>query len=204
MNEIKRVNINGKLLNLVVLSVILFFTISAFAQELPKEIRGYKVYKAKISVKNQAEKSSDSKSDKKDQTEAYVKVSAPELADLSLTGITLELTAEIEASEQSGKVDFLTFRDFRVNNLAVEVEEYKESFEFKKNQKIALPKPIKIFVGTTQTLRGALAEFKKSEAQWTVTGTIFVFGRFKKAGFNFKRVVPVEINLKIENPLREK
>ena len=204
MNESKRVNINGKLLNLVVLSVILFFTISAFAQELPKEIRGYKVYKAKISVKNQAEKSGDSKSDKKDQTEAYVKVSAPELADLSLTGITLELTAEIEASEQSGKVDFLTFRDFRVNNLAVEVEEYKESFEFKKNQKIALPKPIKIFVGTTQTLRGALAEFKKSEAQWTVTGTIFVFGRFKKAGFNFKRVVPVEINLKIENPLREK
>lgn len=37
--------------------------------------------------------------------------------------------------------------------------------------------------------------------EWTVTGRVFVFGRFKKFGFDFKRVVPVEINLKIKNPL---
>ncbi|MCY7377045.1 MAG: hypothetical protein LH472_13885, partial [Pyrinomonadaceae bacterium] len=109
--------------------------------------------------------------------------------------------AEIDSPEQSGKIDFLTFHDFRVNGLAVDVEEYQESFEFKKNQTIALPKPVKIFVGAGQTLRGALSEWRNSKDEWTVTGRIFVFGHFKKAGFKFKRVVPIEINLKIENPL---
>ena len=188
----------------ILFAIVFICTISAFAQNLPKEIRGYKVQKAKISVVNRNAETGNSKSGKSDASEAYVKVSAPELADVSLTGITLELLAEIEASEQSGKVDFLTFHDFRVNDLAVEVEEYKESFEFKKKQKTVLPKPIKIFVGTGQTLRGALAEFNDSKTEWTITGRIFVFGHFKKAGFSFKRVVPVEINLKIENPLREK
>jgi hypothetical protein len=203
MSKIERVKTTGKYLSLFLL-VVVVFTISAFAQDLPSEIRGYKVHKAKISVVNQNEKTGNSKSGKNDESEAFVNVSAPELAQVSLTGITLELSAEIEALEQSGKVDFLTFHDFRVNGLAVDVEEYRESFEFKKNQKIALPKPIVIFVGTGQTLRGALAEFNESKTEWTVTGRIFVFGHFKKAGFSFKRVVPVEINLKIENPLQYK
>lgn len=185
----------------ILFAIIFVFTFSVFAQDLPKEIRGYKVYKAKISVINQNEKTGSSKSGKNDESEAFVNISAPELTQVSLTGITLELSAEIESSEQSGKIDFLTFHDFRVNGLAVDVEEYKESLEFKKHQKITLPKPIVIFVGAGQTLRGALTEFSESKTEWTVTGRIFVFGRFKKAGFSFKRVVPVEINLKIENPL---
>lgn len=191
----------GVFLTSVLFAVVFTFTISAFAQDLPKEIRGYKVHKAKISVVNQNVKTANSKSEKNDESEAFINISVPELVKVSLTGITLELSAEIEALEQSGKVDFLTFYDFRVNGLAVDVEEYKESFEFKKNQKIALPKPIKIFFGAGQTLRGALAEFNESKTHWTVTGRIFVFGHFKKAGFSFKRVVPVEINLKIKNPL---
>ncbi len=204
MSASENAKITGIFSTSVLFAVAFFFTISAFTQNLPKEIRGYKVHKAKISVVNQNEKTSVSKSGKSDESEAFVKVSAPELIEISLTGITLELSAEIEALEQSGKVDFLAFYDFRVNDLAVNVEEYKESFEFKKNRKIALPKPIKIFVSAGQTLRGALAEFNESKTNWTVTGRIFIFGHFKKAGFSFKRVVPVEINLKIENPLREK
>lgn len=175
------------------------FFLSSFilAQDLPSEIRGYKVYNAKISVKNQTEKSV-----ARDKSEAFVKVGEPEVVDVSLTGVTLELSAEIDALEQSGTVDFLTFRDFCVNGLQVEVEEYKESFEFKKNQTIILPKPVKIFVGAGQTLRGAVNELKDSKNEWTITGTVFVFGRFKKSFLKFKRVVPVEINIKIKNPLR--
>ena len=172
------------------------------AQDLPKEIRGYKVQRAKIRVVNQSGETG-GKSIEKDDAEAFVKISAPRLAEIRLTGITFDLSAEIEAPEQSGKVDFLTFHDFRVNGLAVEVEEYTGKFEFEKNRTIILPKPVKIFVGAGQTLRGALAELQKSEAEWTVTGRVFVFGRYKKAGFSFKRVVPVEINLKIKNPLRK-
>lgn len=188
----------------MVLGWTILFNFSISAQEdLPKEIRGYKVHKAKISVRNETEKSG-GKSAKTEAMEAFVKVSEPQFAEINLTGITFELNADIEAPEQSGKVDFLMFRNFRVNDLAVEVEEYKTSFDFKKNKVFSLPKPVKIFIGARQTLRGALAEAFESKEEWTVTGRIFVFGRFKKAGFKFKRVVPIDINLKIKNPVKEK
>lgn len=180
------------------LCVILFLTISVFTQDLPDKIRGYKVFKADIAVKNSAEKSA-----KSDKSEAFVKVGEPVLADVSLTGITFELSAELEAISENGSVDFLAFEDFRVNGLAVEVEEYKNPFSFKKNEPLVLPKPTRIFLSTTQTLRGAYKEIKDSKEEWLVTGRVFVFGKFKKFGFSFKRVIPVEINLKIKNPLRQ-
>ena len=186
---------------IIALFGVLLLMFSTSAQNLPKEIRGYKVYPAKISVKNQSERSDDGKSAKKDESEAFIKVGEPKLTDASLTGITFELPAEIESPEQSGTIDFLTFQDFRVNGLAVEVEDYRESFEFKRGEKIVLPSPVKIFVSTGQTLRGALSEWRDSKKEWTVSGKVFVFGKFKKAGFKFKRVVPVEINLQIKNPL---
>jgi len=174
----------------------LSFTITE-AQNLPNEIRGYKVYRAEISVKNKIEKNGAT-----DKSETFVKIGEPEIVDVSLTGITLEISAEIESSSQSGTVDFLTFHDFRADNLALEVEEYKESFQLEKNKAVILPKPIKIFLSTKQTLRGAFKEMKESKEEWTVTGRVFVFGRFKKSFLKFKRVVPIEINLKIKNPLR--
>lgn len=178
---------------------LLLFSVSAFSQKLPNKIRGYKVYKTKISVKTDKEKSKE-----KTDAEAIVKVGDPELRDFSLTGITLEFSASVEGIEQSGKIDFLTFEDFKVNNLDVEIEEYKHSFEMKKNEKVFLPKPVKVFLRTDRALRGALKEWKDSKKVWNVTGRIFVFGKFKKFGMNFKRVVPVEINIRIENPIKKK
>lgn len=178
---------------------LLLFSAPVFPQKYPDKIRSYKVYQTKISVKTESEKSPE-----KSDAEAFVKIGEPELADFSLTGITLEIPAEIEGIEQNGKVDFLSFEDFKVNGLDVEIEEYTESFEFKKKEKIVLPKPVKIFIGTGQTLRGAYKELKDSKNEWTVSGRVFVFGKFKKFGFNFKRVVPVEINLKIENPVKKR
>ena len=180
------------------LCCLFIFSITAFTQNLPKEIRGYKVYQAHISVKNKTEKAG-----ARDRSEAFVKVGEPELVDVSLTGITFEISAEIDSIAQNGTIDFLTFDDFRVNDLKVDIEEYRESFEFKRDRLITMPKPIKIFVGAGQTLRGALKEVKESKKEWTVTGRIFVFGQFKKSFLKFKRVIPVEINLKIKNPLRD-
>lgn len=172
--------------------------ISNFAQDLPDKIRGYKVHKTEINVRNSTEKA-----ETKSNTEAVVMLGEPEVVDVSLNGITLEISAELDALEQSGKVDFLTFNDFRVNGLTVEIEEYKNAFEFKKNQLVKLPKPARIFLRTSQTLRGALKELDDPKEEWLITGRVFVFGKFKKYGFSFKRVIPVEINLKIKNPLRQ-
>lgn len=177
--------------------MLFVFCAFADAQDLPKEIRGYKVHRARISIKNAAEKT-----DAKDKSEAFVTVGEPKLSGVSFGGVAFEISAEVDSVEQSGTIDFLAFHDFRVNDLKVEIEEYRASFDFKKNQPIVLPEPIKIIVGAAQSLRGALREINDSKDEWTVVGRIFVFGRFKKAGLKFKRVVPIEINLKIKNPLK--
>ncbi|CAN5428035.1 hypothetical protein BH10ACI1_BH10ACI1_24540 [soil metagenome] len=183
---------------LMFLSLCLLFFVSASAQDYPNEIRGYKVQKAKITVKNEGEKT-----DSKDDSEAFVTLSDPVVSSISLTGVTFEMTAKISPVEQGGKVDFLTFNDFKVNGLDVNIEEYTESFEFEKNKAFELPKPIKVFVGTSQALFGGLGEMRDSKEEWDVTGTVFVFGKFKKYGFNFKRVIPVPVNIKIKNPLKK-
>lgn len=182
-------------------SLVLLLAFGIYAQDLPDEIRGYKVQKAKITVTNKTDKAD--KTDEKDNSEAFARLTEPELVDTSLTGLTFEISAEIDALDYKGKVDFLTFKDFKVNGLDVNIEEYTNSFEFKKNEIIKLPKPIKIFLGTGQVLKGAFGEATNSKEEWTITGKVFVFGRFKKFGFDFKRVVPVDVNVKIKNPVKK-
>ncbi|HEY8563742.1 MAG TPA: hypothetical protein VIL74_25410 [Pyrinomonadaceae bacterium] len=177
--------------------LMLLFAFAVGAQDLPDEIRGYKVHKAKISVTNKAAPSKE-----RDDSEAYARLTEPELVETSLTGLTFEISAEIEPLDHRGKIDFLMFRNFKVNGLEVEIEEYAAAFELDKGRAIALPKPVKIFLGAGQALKGALGELRDSREEWTVTGTVFVFGRFKKWGFTAKRVVPVEVDVKIKNPLR--
>ena len=189
-----------RLFRLVLISGLVLFLFSATldAQDFPDEIRGYKVSKADVTVKNKNETNATN-----DKSEVMVKVSDPEMASISPTGITFEISAEIDALEQSGRVDFLTFKDFRVNNRAVDIEEYRNSFEFKKKERIILPEPVKVFLNSAQGLLGAASEITNSKEEWTVTGRIFVFGKFKKWGMKFKRVVPVDVNIKIKNPVKK-
>lgn len=176
---------------------LLLFVSLAAAQDYPKKIRGYKVQKTKISVKTAGDKTNE-----KDDSEAFVTLGEPKVTNVSFTGVTLEISVEMSAVEHKGKADFLTFKDFRVNGMGVDIEEYQNPFEFEKNKKITLPKPIKIFVGTGQSVLGALGQIASPKDEWNVTGTVFVFGKFKKAGFDFKRVIPVPVNIKIKNPVK--
>ncbi len=69
----------------------LLFSSPVYSQNYPDKIRGYKVYQTKISIRTEVEKTSE-----KTNSEAIVKIGEPELTDISLTGITLEIFAEIE------------------------------------------------------------------------------------------------------------
>jgi hypothetical protein len=183
---------------LTVLTVCLLVSISITAQQLPSEIRGYKVHREKIIVTNAS-----GSFDAIEKRKASVVVGQPDIVDVSLTGITLSVSAVLNAVGQSGEVHFMTFRDFRVNEISVDIEDYQERFSFKKNEKISLPKPATIFLPTGRVLTAAWEEISNSKKEWTVTGRVFVFGKFKKFGFAFKRVVPVDIDLTIKNPLQE-
>ncbi len=177
--------------------LLLIFTFSCFSQDLPDKIRGYKVHKEKIVIADEADESR-----KNRDLNVLVKMENPELSDISVSGVKLEVGGEITVFGQSGTIDFISFKDFQINGINVEIEEYKEKLDFKKNIARKLEKPLEIFISTTQTLRAAWKEAGDSKDEWLVTGKIFVFGRFKKMGFNFKRVIPVEIKIKISNPIK--
>lgn len=183
---------------LKLLVVLCFFAFASDAQELPDKIRGYKVKKADITIGSKGAGNSEEDED----VSVEVRFDEPEVASIGLTGITLELGGEFIIYGQSGTVDFITFQDFKVNGIKVDIEEYKKSFDFKKGESAELEKPVEIFVRTTQALRGVIGEYNDSKEKWKVTGRVFVFGRFNKMGFKFKRVIPVDVDMMIENPLK--
>ncbi|HEX6279700.1 MAG TPA: hypothetical protein VFZ49_06740 [Pyrinomonadaceae bacterium] len=175
---------------LVPVLFLLLLVSGALSQELPDKIRGYKVHREKISVNA-----------KSASADASVKVGDPEVVDLSLSGITFELPAEFIAAKQSGKVEMVTFHDLRVNGIKVEPEEYSHPFEFRKGEFLKLPQPVRILLPTSGAVKAAWNEMTESKSEWTVTGRVFVFGKFRKFGFYHKRVVPIDIELTIKNPL---
>ena len=171
------------------------FAAGVFAQNSSDEIRGYKVHKAKIKIQNQADAA------KTKDADATINLGEPVAGNISLFGVSYEIAVEFSALKQSGEIDFFVFRDFRANDVSIEIADYRESLKFSKNQIVKFPKPVKVYLNLRQAMSGALGELRDSKEFWRVTGTVLVFGRFKKFGFKFKRVVPVEINLQIKNPL---
>ena len=166
------------------------------AQTRPDHIRGYKVYDAKIVVANTGEKQPDD-----DTNDAYVKLGDPQIVNVGLAGVTLDIDAVGSAMRRTGHVDFMTFEDFRVNGMAVDIEEYQHQFDFKDGQPLVLPTPTRLFIKGGDLAKAAVGDFFDPKPKWPVTGTVYVFGSFKKFGFSFKRVVPVKIDVMIANPL---
>lgn len=174
---------------------ILIAVVQVFPQELPNEIRGYKVHREKIPVSSKSGSTAD-------DAGASVTVGEPNLVELAVTGITFELPAEFFSAKQSGKIDFITFRDIRVNGISVDVEEYDHPFTFTKGRTVRLPKPARIFLGITGLAQAAWREMREQKDEWSVTGRVFVFGRFRCYGFYHKRVVPIDFAVTIANPVR--
>jgi len=157
----------------------------ASSQEFPDKIRGYKVYVASAA----------------DQP-PVVRLATPVISIDGLLSVAVEAGVEFTSPEHSGRVEFLTFQDIRVNGIRVDVGEYRHGFKFRKGRAVPLPAPIRGRIGIGAAARTAYRELTDSHPDWRVTGTVFVFGRFKRFGFSFKRVVPVRLDLKIDNPLR--
>jgi len=166
------------------------FALCSAGQSLPREIRGYKVHQMKVRV------------DPANKHGAAVSIGTPTLVSLGLTGVTIEATAEIDMIDQNGSVDFLMFKDVETNGIPLSIEDYEHGFRLRKGEKITLPAPVRATVSSVNIAKAAYKETTDSTDKWQVTGTVFVFGRFKKMGFTFKRVIPVPITLTIDNPVK--
>ena len=188
----------------------------------PKEIRGYKVERTVVEIKKPETKSRDSGSDQRqrgnnnsdEQTnkesntesdvDALIKLGQPQLARVTPLGITFEVPIVVSPVKQSGHVDFLVFEDMVVNGTSVDINEYHHAFDLPNKQPLTLREPLSFYIYLPSALLAALGDWSESKETWPVTGRVYVFGKFKKGVFSFKRVVPVELNLTMRNPLRER
>ena len=176
-----------------------------------KEIRGYKVERAAVEMK--ASKSSNTGNSRdpasmsgsqqtSDDVDQLITFSTPELARVTPLGITFDVPVVVAPVKQSGRVHFLLFEDMTVNGHSVEINEYTHTFDLPNTQPLTLRDPLRFYIYLPIAALAAADEWGNSKETWPVTGRVYVCGKFKKSIFSFKRCVPVELNLKMRNPLR--
>jgi hypothetical protein len=186
----------------------------------PKEIRGYKVERTVVEIKKPEKRDSgkdqrqrensnsdgpnSSESNAESDVDALIKLGPPQLARVTPLGITFEVPIVVSPVKQSGHVDFLVFEDMIVNGTSVDINEYDRAFDLPNKQPLTLREPLRFYIYLPSALLAALGDWSDSKETWPVTGRVYVFGKFKKGLFSFKRVVPVELNLTMRNPLRER
>jgi hypothetical protein len=210
---------------LLILTVIAQAT-SAFPQtrSYPKEIRGYKVERTVVEVKKpESRKSSNDTSqaansdgqpnrdiqagpgsNSESDTDALIKLGTPQLARVTPLGITFEVPIVVSPVTQSGHVDFLMFEDMVVNGSSVEIGEYHHAFDLPNKQALTLREPLSFYIYLPSAMLAAIGEWNDSKETWPVTGRVYVFGKFKKAMFSFKRCIPVELKVTMQNPLKDR
>ena len=176
---------------------------SSHARAYPKEIRGYKVERAEVELKRPRAEG-ENRANGTAPEPSLIMLGEPKVTGISPLGVYLEVPVTVAAVKQGGRVDFLTFEDMIVNGTPVTVDEYHHSFELPNDHAVTLPDPVTLYISTPRALFGALGEWSQPKDVWPVTGRVYVFGRFKKFFFTFKRVVPVELALLFRNPLRGK
>jgi hypothetical protein len=211
-----------------------FFVALCFSQarDYPKEIRGYKVERAAVELKarenQKVAKTTQGTPDNNNNSvtagtapassaptpspaaapvsnvDQLITFGGPSLARVTPLGITLNIPVVVAPIKQSGHVDFLLFEDMTVNKRSVEIDEYHRGFDLPTKKPLTLREPLRFYVSLSTAALAAIDESVNSNETWPVTGRVYVCGKYKKFVFSFKRCVPVELNLTMNNPLRRK
>ncbi len=179
------------------LALLIALSYAVAAQSAPSKIDGYKVHNANVKIA-----AGEPGIGGTYETDALVNISSVTFADISLSGLTIEIGAEIRSLKEDLKVDRVTFGDVIVNGFQVSVEDYLHPFSVRKGKLVMLPKPARITIRPSQLPLAAYDELVNSPKTLTVKGSARIFGRVKRFGFSFKRVVPVKFDLEFKNPLR--
>jgi hypothetical protein len=186
-------------------------TASGQSRSYPDNIRGYKVERTVVELKkpenqNQGKDGAATSSDS--DVDQLITFGQPSLARATPLGVTFEVPVVVAPVKQSGKVDFLLFEDMEVNGHSVQIDEYNHSFGLPEKQALTLREPLRVYIHLPGAILAALGDWTDSKDTWPVTGRVYVFGKFKKKilgiSTSFKRVVPVELNLTMRNPLKAK
>jgi len=191
--------------------LLIFVSAKASSQTraYPDKIRGYKVERTNVEVKRSKPNGANS-SGKNNQVslddssvDQLITFGKPTLARVTPLGITFEVPMVVAPVTQNGKVDFLVFEDMEINGHSVNISDYEHSFKLPNDKSLTLKDPLRIYIYLPSALLAAIGEWTDSQDTWPVKGRVYVFGKFKKSIFSFKRCVPVELDLTMRNPLKE-
>ena len=190
-----RLQINAGILILLVWPTLLHAQSMAY----PNEIRGYRLERAAVELKETKQKNG-----QQNTATQLIQFGSPRVASVTPLGISLEIPVVVAPVKQKGRVDFLVFEKMKVNGTSVEIDEYHRAFDLPNKKPLTLKEPLRFYVYLPSAIMVAIDELSSSTKEWPITGVVYVFGRFNKSIFRFKRVIPVEINFTTPNPLREK
>jgi hypothetical protein len=215
-------SMHRRVLNIANLLAAFFLAISPlplFAQSrtYPNEIRVYKVERTAVVLRQTRDKKPQSstgpgESDRsalppKDQqskveSTQLIQFGSPRVARVTPLGISLEIPVLVSPIRQKGRVDFLVFENMVINGTSVEIDEYHRAFDLPNDKPLTLKEPLRFYVYLPSAIMAAIDELAGNAKEWPITGVVYVFGRFRRSIFRFKRVIPLELNLTIPNPLR--
>jgi hypothetical protein len=183
-------------------------TVLSQTRAYPEKIRGYKVERAVVEVKkpstSKGPKQSDGSTEPDANVDDLIQLGAPKLAKVTPLGITFATPLVVAPVTQGGHVDFLLFEDMVINEHSVSIDEYRRGFDLPSKQPLTLPESLRIYIYLSSAVLAVLDEWSDSKETWPVTGRIYACGKFKKSVFSFKRCIPVELNLTMRNPLKER
>ncbi len=181
---------------ILIVLVLCMSSASAQIRSYPKEVRGYKVERAVVEIKPSKDAESGSR------TNDLIRFGDPKLVKATPVGLSLEIPIIVSPVTQKGTVNFLVFEDMEVNGTSVTIEDYEHKFDLPGQKQLVLKQPLKIFITLPSAILAAVGEWTDSKEIWPVKGRVYVFGKFKKAIFNFKRCIPIELDLAMRNPMR--
>lgn len=192
---------------LLFLSLIsLVATVAAQTRPYPQEIRGYKVERRVVELKKPKRDGKDpgQQTSSAADVDQLIQFGRPRLVRATPLGLTLEVPIVVAAITQKGHAEFLVFEDIVVNGTPVEIDEYHRAFDLPNKEPLTLREPLSFYVYLPSAVLAAVGDWSDSKETWPVTGRVYVFGKFKKGWFSGKRCVPVELDLKMRNPLRDR
>ena len=195
----------------------------AQTRDYPKEIRGYKVERTVVEMKGtkpskttptQNQTTADVNNSPGTQTSSpasstppvnqLITFGQPSVARITPLGITFEVPIVVAPIKQSGHVDFLLFEDMQVNEHSIEIDEYHRAFDLPTKKPLTLREPLRFYIYLPVAVLAAADEANNSKDTWPITGRVYVCGKYKKFLLSFKRCVPVELDLTMRNPVKEK
>ena len=165
--------------------------------EYPKEIRGYKVVRTEVETQKTGTKATNERTD----SEPLIRFGNPQLARVTPLGISFEIPMIVAPVKRKGRIEFMVFEEMFVNDTSVEIDEYHRGFDLPNIEPLTLTEPLKFYVYLPSAVLAAIDDWNDSKETWLITGRVYVFGKFKKGPFTFKRCIPIELNVTIPNPL---